>query len=130
MSLEQAIHEYWASTAALDALLPAARVTTGRSSGVAMPYATIEQIESRPTLPTNLGDAVEAVTIRVTLWHDDHAAGHAIAEQVEIALDRATLTLPGGGQVARFRRLRSSVSQHPDGLWQWTVELRARVHLD
>ena len=130
MNLEQAIHEHWADTASLETLLPAARVTTGRSSSGGVPYATIERIESRPTLPTHLGDAVEEVTLRVKVWHDDHDAGHAIAEQVEIALDRATLTLPGGSRIARLRRSSSAATQHADGLWQWTIELRANVYLD
>ena len=130
MNLEQAIHQHWADTAALETLLPAAKVTTGRSSSAAVPYATIERTESRPTLPTNLGDAVEDVALRVTVWHDDHDAGHAIAEQVEIAMDRATLTLAGDGQAARLRRTGSAATQHADGLWQWTIELRARVYLD
>lgn len=128
MNIEQAIHARWAATAALAALLPAENVTTGRSLRGVMPYATIERTESRPALPTNRGEAVEDVRLRITVWHDDYDAAHAIADEIHAAMDRCVWTLPGG-EMARIRRVDSTASQHADGVWRWIVELRIKVYL-
>lgn len=129
MSIEQAIHEHWAATASLQRLLSAQRVTTGRLSRGATPYATIQHGKSRPALPTNRGNAIERIDVHITLWHDDYDAGRSIARQVEATMDSTTLTLPGSGRIAQLRRAGTEVAQHDDGLWQWTVELQATVYL-
>jgi hypothetical protein len=128
VNIEQAIHARWVATAALAALLPAENVTTGHSLRGVIPYATIERTESRPALPTNLGAAVEDVRLRITVWHDDYDAAHAIADEIHNAMDRCVLALPGG-ETVRIHRVDSAASQHADGIWQWTVVLRAKVHL-
>ena len=73
-----------------------------------MPSSSVPEVIR--ALPTNLGDAMEEVVLRVNVWHDDYETARAIVEQVHVALDRATLTLDGG-QVARIsshRRFRQT----------------------
>jgi len=129
LDIERAIHERWAATGALEELLPVENVTTGRSARASVPYATIERDASRPSLPTNSGNAIEDIALRIHVWHDDYDAGRAIAGQVEAAFDGATLTLAEASS-ARLRRKGSLVKHHADGAWQWVIELRARVFYD
>lgn len=127
-TLEQAIHERWAQASTLEALLPAARFGTGRSPSEALPYATLERARGRTALSNNRGDAIEDVTLRIHVWHDDHDAGRAVVVQVVEALDRCSLTLDSPERVARVRRVGETVTAHDDGPWQWTVEFSVRIH--
>lgn len=129
MSLEQTIHQRWAADAALGALLPAERVTTGRATCSKRPYATIVRTASRPALRTNAGDAVDEVTLRIDIWHDRHHAGQAILQQVKAAFDRSDFALPGGQRVIQMRRTSDVAVQHDDGLWQFTIEFLVQVYL-
>mgnify|MGYP005839736353 CR=1 FL=1 len=129
MSLEQAVHERWAASQALAALLPADRVSTGRSSCPTVPYATILPERRQTALRTNAGDTVDEVTLRVNVWHEAYGAGRAIVEQVRAAFDRAAFELPGGGRVLHMRRTSESAAQHGDGLWQLSIQFLARVCL-
>jgi hypothetical protein len=129
VNLEQAIHQHWAATEELEALLPAENVKTGRSRGGPMPYATIERTKGRPDLHTNAGDALDEITILVHVWHDNYDDARAIAEQVKAAFDRSVLSLSEGGDVARLQRTSDTAVGHDDGVWRMTVELLARVYL-
>jgi len=129
VNLEQVIHQRWAAAQALNALLPAENVKTGRSAGDPVPYATITRLENRTVFRTNAGDALDEVTLRVNVWHDDYDAGRAIAEQVKAALDRSDFALSGSDRVVQMRRTNDSASQHDDGAWQFTVEFLIEVYL-
>jgi len=129
MNLEQAIHERWAASEALASLLPAENVRTGRSYGQPMPYAALTRLGSRTAFRTNAGDAMDEVTLRINVWHDDYDAGRAILEQVKAAFDRSDFALSGGDRVVQMRRTDDSASQHDDGAWQFTIEFLVQVHL-
>lgn len=129
MNLESAIHQRWAASDALASLLPAESVKTGRSFGDPLPYATIARERSRTAFRTNAGDAMDEVTLRIDVWHDDYDAGRAIAEQVKAAFDRSDFALSGGDRVVQMRRSGDSASQHEDGVWQFSVEFLVQVYL-
>lgn len=129
MNLEQAIHQRWAASDALNALLPAEKVKTGRSLGDSMPYATIARLKNRTVLRTNAGDALDEVTLRVNVWHDEYDAGRAVAEQVKAAFDRSDFALSDGDRVVQMLRTDDFASQHDDGAWQFTTEFLVQVHL-
>ena len=129
MNLEQVIHQRWAASETLNALLPAEHVKTGRSFGDPLPYATLTRLKNRTVFRTNAGDALDEVTLRVNVWHDDYDAGRAITEQVKAAFDRSDFALSGGDRVVQMRRTDDSASQHHDGTWQFTIEFLIEIHL-
>ena len=94
MSLDQAIHERWAESGELSALLPAERLTTGRAFGDKKPYATIESLVRRPALATNSGNVVKAVSLNLCIWHDNFDEGENIVECVQTVFDHAVFNLP------------------------------------
>ncbi len=128
MSLEQAIHQRWAESPDLVAQLATDRVTTGYGSPASPPYATVIRNDARPLARTNAADRFDEVTLRIDVWHDDHDAGRAIADEVREAFDRSAFTLPDGASTVRARCHGQSVRQHDNGLWQFSIELTARVH--
>lgn len=129
MKLEQAIHERWAATGALSALLPADRLKTGLARGAAVPYATLVRTAGRTLCRTNAGDALDEVTLTIHVWHDAFDAAAAIAHQVKAAFDRSAFDAGGGDRVVQMRRAGESVAQHGDGVWQWTIEFSVQVYL-
>ena len=129
MNLEQVIHQRWAASEGLSSLLPAESVKTGRSLADATPYATITRLGSRTAFRTNAGDALDEVTLRINVWHDDYDAGRAVLEQLKATFDCSDFALSGGDRVIQMRRTEDSASQHDDGTWQLTVEFLVQVHL-
>ena len=129
MNLEQVIHQRWAACDALASLLPAENVKTGRSFDDPLPYATITRHRSRTAFRTNAGDALDEVTLRINVWHDDYDAGRAIVGQLKAAFDRSDFALSGGDRVVQMRRTDDFASQHDDGAWQFTIEFLVQVHL-
>ncbi len=129
MNLEQAIHEHWADSSSLEGLLSADRLTTGRTHAGTPPYATLQLRTIRSELPTNQGPALEEIAFRINLWHESYDDAKAIAEQVRTAFAGASLEIGESGQLARIHHAADSIKQHGDGLWQWTVDLVARVYV-
>ena len=129
MNLEQAIHQRWAADDVLAALLPAERVKTGRPSDSRVPYATVRREKNRTVLRTNAGDAVDEVTLRITVWHNDHDAGRTIVQKVKAAFDRGSFDLSGGDRVLQMCRTSDNARQHDDGLWQFDVKFLVQVYL-
>ena len=129
MNLEQAIHQRWADTPALEALLPAARLKTGRTRGDPMPYATLSRRRNRTRLRTNAGDAIDEVALEIDVYCDDYDAGRAIAAAVQAAFDRAGFDLPGGDRAVQMRRADDAASQDADGTWQFALQFLVQVHL-
>ena len=127
MSLEQAIHQRWADSASLSALLPVERLTTGRSGGGEKPYATIQSLKRSKTLPTNAGNTVEEVSIDLCLWHDDFDAGEQIVEYIQAVFDRAAFNLPDDSAVVRMREVSMSATHKKDGNWRWKIEFLAKI---
>jgi hypothetical protein len=86
-----ALHDYWADTAALTALVPAARVFTGRvPGGTAEPYVAIVPAGKRQAIRTNSGKA-DWRTVQFQVISSTFASGEAIADAIIDALDRKTL---------------------------------------
>lgn len=129
MNLEQVVHQRWAASEGLSSLLPAGNVKTGRSFDGSVPYASIARLGNRTAFRTNAGDALDEVTLRINVWHDEYDAGRAIMEQVNATFDRSDFALSGGDHVVQMRRTDDSASQHDDGTWQFTVEFLVQVHL-
>ena len=129
MRLEQAIHQRWATSGGLVALLPAQRVKTGRAFGDATPYATVEHVQGQTAFRTNAGDALDEVTVRINVWHDNYDEACAIAEQVKLAFDRSAFPLAGGDKVVQMRRVADSASQDGEGLWRLAIDFVTQVHL-
>ena len=129
MNLEQVIHQRWAASGELVSLLPAENVKTGRAFADPLPYATITREKSRTVLRTNAGDAVDEVTIRINVWHDNHDAGWAVAEQVKAAFDRSEFALSGDDRVVQMCRSEDAASQDEDGTWLFTITFLVQVYL-
>jgi hypothetical protein len=128
MNLEQAIHQRWAASDALATLLPTDRVTTGRSFGHALPYATITRRSCRTPFRTNAG-ALDEVALRIHVWHDDYDRGRSIVDELKATFDRSDFPLTGGARVVQMRRADDSAVEHNDGTWQFAVEFLVQVHL-
>ncbi len=130
MNLVQAIHQRWAASAGLDALLPASRVYTGISVEGTTPYAVITKQSDRPWVYLGDGSTIDRVGVRVEVFHDDYDAAAAIMHQVKAAFDRADLTLTGGDRVINVQRLDDSERQDNDGLWRLTIDFLCTVFLE
>ena len=127
MNLEQAIHERWAADAALAALVPAARVTTGRSLRTARPYVTILPERAQTSVRSNAGETIEEITLRMNVWHDDYGAARAVVERIRAVFNGVGFALSGARRVLHMRRLSESALQHADGVWQLSVRFVALV---
>ncbi len=129
MNLVQAIHQRWASTAALDDLLPAARLQTGMNVDPTLPYAVVGKESQRPGECYNDGSATAVVGLRIQVFHGQYDAGAAVMLQVEAAFDRADFPLAGGDKVVDMRRVNDSERQTEDGVWQFTCDFQCTVYL-
>ena len=90
---------------------------------------TLTRLHNRTAFRTNAGDALDEVTLRINVWHDDYNAGRAIVEQIKATFDRSDFALSGGDHVVQMRRTNDSASQHDDGTWQFTVEFLVQICL-
>lgn len=126
MNLEQAIREHWAATSALNSLLPATRLVTGRVRSLALPYATLLRTGTRNVCHTNAG-RIDAIALRIELWHDDYAAGRAVVAAIDAAFSTASLVLSGGAQVLSLRLTDQADQAHEDGQWQFVLTWSVRV---
>jgi hypothetical protein len=129
VNLEQAIHQRWAASTSLAALLPAGNVKTGRASSGPMPYATIARERNRTVFRTNAGDALDEAEVAIDVWHDDYDAGRAIADQLTAAFDQSSFSLAGADRVVQMRRIEDSASQDAGGVWRFSTHFLVRVHL-
>lgn len=129
MNLEQAIHERWGQAAALAALLPTERITTGRAVDTTRPYAILACPRRQTVIRTNDGAAVDEVTTQIDVWHDRYDAGQAILAQIIAAFDRSDFPLSDGRRVVQMRREGDSATQQDDGVWQLTITFLVQVYL-
>lgn len=126
MTLEQAIRAHWAATSALNDLLPVTRLVTGRTRTLASPYATLLRSGTRNVGHTSAG-RIDAITLRLELWHDDYAAGRTVMTAIDTAFRTATLTLSDGQQCLSLRVSGQSDHAPEEGPWQFVLEWTARV---
>ena len=129
MNLLQAINERWAAAAALEAVLPAARLYTGVCPDAALPWATLAKESERPVACCNDGSATVAVGLKIDVFHGDHDAGAGVVEQIIAAFDRSDFALAGSDRVVDMRRVNDFERESDDGVWQFTCEFQCVVFL-
>ncbi len=104
MNLAQVIHQRWAADSTLDGLLPAARVYTGLSFDPARPFAVISKESDKPETYHSDGSAIDAVGLRIQVFHDHYDAGAEIAGQIKKSFDRTAFDLAGSDKVLNIER--------------------------
>jgi hypothetical protein len=129
VNLLAAIHQRWSLTPSLCAVLPAARASTGASADPAVPRAVISKQNDRPLLAANDGSAVDAVGVRIAVFHASHDAAAAIVAEIKAVFDRADFAVEGG-RVINMRREDNSEQQDDDGLWQMAIHFICHVYQD
>jgi len=135
MGLLAAIHDLWESEAALEALLPAERVFTGRVPQFkAMPYASIESSTSSPHVRTNDSMARD-VGLTIHVWTETYAEGDAIRQEIEAAFANRTIETDDGNVLDVTIESSGSLQEDDpsETTWQTVIQLgllvsRARVH--
>ncbi len=125
--IEQALHQHWAQSPVLCALLPVSRLCTGIAHAAGVPYATVTREKSRVRYRTSAGSTIDEVIVRIDIWHSEHAPAMAILQAVRAALDRAPLELPGPSAVLATCLNEDQVRQHDDGFWQVSVWISVYV---
>jgi hypothetical protein len=127
MSLEQAIHEQWAAEAALNSLVPAARVFTGMAVGeVVRPYVVLAERQSHAELRASGGGAVDRVQLAFHVFAADLDEAKAIAAAVAEHFDRSSFARDEGAVLA-MRMHAASEHMHDDGVWEMTATYAALV---
>jgi len=129
MNLIQVIHQRWAAAESLDGLLPAARVYTGMSVDPTLPFAVISKESGRPVSRHNDGSAVDAVGVRIQVFHHDYDSAAAIVEQIKSVFDRGSFPLAGGDKVLSLERCNDSEQQADDGVWRMAIDFTCMVYL-
>jgi hypothetical protein len=127
MNLLEVIHQRWAAATALNALLPASRLYTGRSGDPSRPFATIWKRSQRPIALCNDATDFEEIGLRVQVLHDNHDAAAAIVEQLKTTFDRTQFPLSGNDAVVLVQHINNWEEQNDDGVWQMTVDLICTV---
>lgn len=132
MDIARAIHARWAADQRLSGLLPAEKLTTGRSpgDGRSAPFATLTVGGGRRLSYANDGSSVDELTVRVRIDHTDYDAGGAIVDALLAVFDRSDFDVSGGRVVAMQRTGLPQESQDPaSGRWQWLIEFQCCVQL-
>lgn len=129
MNLAQVIHQRWAAATALNELLPAARVYTGLSIDPVLPYAVISRPDQSPVSLHHDGSGIDAVTLRIQVYHDQYDAAATIVQEIKAAFDRTSFELAGADRVLFMRRTADSEHQGEDGLWRFLIDFRTTVYL-
>jgi len=136
MNLAQVIHQRWAASAELSALLPPERVFTGLSIDPQVPYAVVGKCSAPPgeskargALRYNDGSAVEGVRVGIEVFDDDYQRAAAVIDQVRAVFDQCSFDLAGSDKVILMRRIGEKEHQADDGRWQLAVEFCCTVYL-
>ncbi|MGD0897986.1 MAG: DUF3168 domain-containing protein [Thermoguttaceae bacterium] len=124
----QAIHQRWAASAPLCALLPAAKVSTGASPNPSLPRAVLTKESDRPAAVCNDGSAVTEVGVRIEVFHPDYDVAAAVIRQAAAQFDRTDFPLPRSGRVINMRRTGASEQQQADGTWRMAVDFLCMVY--
>jgi hypothetical protein len=126
MSLEAALHERWSQSSALEALLPAARLTSGLAADdVPLPYAVLQRgpIHARWHTSTR---TVEEIELELHVYAERLETLGQLATALREAFDRRALA-SDEGDVLRMRVHQRHETQHDDGIWH--LDMRFRVLL-
>jgi len=127
MNLAQMIHQRWAASTALCALLPAARVFTGLSVDPTPPYAVLSKQTDQPHAGYSDGTSVRRVGLRIELFHDIYDAAVAVARRIAAALDGSDFALTVSDRVVRMRMTDRREQQQLDGVWQFTFDFDCMI---
>lgn len=126
MSLEQAIHDRWASDAALPLLIPPARFTTGPAwSRPELPYAQLHHQGQR----SRAGGShwcVEEVELVMTVHAETLTQLKTVLVAAIACFDNAAFDL-STGSVLRMRRIDQREERTADGTWHGTLTWLALV---
>ena len=131
MKIEQAIQEILADATdpdavALSQLLPTARIVTGNAqSDLALPFATLN-LQSNNTEHRSNTASYRQPSIRIQVWHDDHAAGVAIREAIITLFENKSFTL-SAGTLLLTRHENDFAVQEPDGTWQFVIDIETKT---
>lgn len=122
LGLEQAIHERWAATGALTALVPAARVFTGAAvDQPAVPYVVWKRAATAPVARTSSGRNIDRTRMRCEIRAEQLTLAKQIAQAVHDAYHRVAFALSAGAcltmQVATYEE-----SLSPQGWWLSATE--------
>ena len=129
MNLAQVIHQRWAADSTLNGLLPVSRVYTGLSFDPARPFAVISKESDRPETYHSDGSAIDAVGLRIQVFHDHYDAGAEIMHHIKTTFDRTAFNLAGSDKVLNIERGADSERQNNDGAWQFIVDFKCTVYL-
>jgi hypothetical protein len=129
MIFEPTVYEQWRISNELAAKIPLDRITTGATTNLEFPFATLNLVENRPALKTNSGTLREEVVFKIDLWGEDHDELSEILFQVDYFYNDRILTCPKTFRRSRVRRVRSISKRHPDGVWQMTAHFEAKISL-
>ncbi len=96
MNIEKGIQTRWPTISALEALLPVARVFTGRApAGTVKPYASI-MVASMPTAGRSDKGMYRDPDVRFQVWSDTYAVGKAIQDAITDGFENADFALDDG----------------------------------
>jgi hypothetical protein len=129
MNLAQVIHQRWAADATLNGLLPATRAYTGLSFDSVRPFAVISKQSDKPESCHSDGSSIDAVVMRIQIFHDHYDAGAEIVHHIKTTFDRTAFNLAGSDKVLNIRRSNDSEKQNNDGVWQFTIDFSCTVYL-
>ena len=129
MNLAQVIHQRWAADSTLNGLLPATRVYTGLSFDPTRPFAVISKESDKPETYHSDGSTIDAVGLRIQVYHDNYDAGAEIAHQIKKVFDRTAFDLSGSDKVLNIQRGNNSENQTDDGVWQFIMDFICTVYL-
>jgi len=146
MNLLEKIHERWtAQTGAgeLNKLLDSSYLKTGINKGggdydndrgveegeISLPFCEVTQGSGVPDLTCNCSDGVDSVGVIFQLFHENHAQGEAIVEQIKKTFHRVSFDLGSDRKVQSMRRRDDAEFEEDDGVWRFVVGFDARVYL-
>ena len=129
MTVIEGIHQRWAATPALCAVLPATRLWTGISADSSLPRAVVRLRSDKPLTACNDGAIVRGIGVRVQVFHGSYAAATTIVEQVKAAFERADFDLGDGNRVIDMRHTDSAEDERADGVWRIAGDFLCTVSL-
>ncbi|MBL9124450.1 MAG: DUF3168 domain-containing protein [Planctomycetaceae bacterium] len=126
MSLVQAIYERWQADPRLTALIPPARVYSGRAAGDAVrPYAVIGEAPGAAARHTT-HVAIESVAIELTAWSDDPRLARALLDEWRRVFERQAFPA-GGARCLLMQAEMARVIAPDDSGWQAAARYRVLV---
>jgi len=132
MNIEKGIHTQWPTLTALEALLPVARVFTGRArGGPRMPYASIN-VAGLATNGRGDKSMFREANVRIQVWAEDFDTGKAIQSAVVDGFENAAFDLDDG-HVCDMKHEDSTALQEGesiDSIWQFVTVFSAACRED